>query len=177
MTDLINQGLAQPRQFGPSLEWLMGPRHPMQQVQTQPPVTQPLPLHDHLEAVASGMNRALLGVDRAFQVGQLTIVDAPCYEAMADAYNEFLGLKGAFGDRPQSADDMARITADIDRYAKQLDQRVDHLVLVAYQRVSPLQSVWNRVRRREVHRRLQARYPFKAPSRTGKPGERGQPPA
>lgn len=180
MTDLVNQGLAQPGQFGDRLEWLMTERHPMREVQPQPPVTQPLPLLEHLEAVASGMNRAVLGVDRAFRVGRLTIVDPRCYEAMAVAYNEFLGLKGAFGDRPESADDMARMTADIHRYAKQLDGHVDDLVLVAYQRVSPVQSVWNRVRRREVRRSLDARYfeqQLKAPSRTGEPGERGQPPA
>jgi len=90
------------------------------------------------------------------------------------------GLKGAFGDRTQSADNMARMTADIKRYAEQLKGHVDKLVDKAQKQVSPVQSVGNRVRRREVRRSLDARYfeqQLKAPSRTGKPGERGQPPA
>jgi hypothetical protein len=40
----------------------------------------------------------MLGVDRAFNVGRLTIVDAECFEAMGIAYNEFVKVKDAFSD-------------------------------------------------------------------------------
>jgi hypothetical protein len=51
-----------------------------------------------LDDVTSQLNRAMLGVDRAFNVGRLTIVDAECFEAMGIAYNEFVKVKDAFSD-------------------------------------------------------------------------------
>jgi hypothetical protein len=113
---------------------------------------------DHLAAVQGAMSRAVLGADRAFNVGRLTIVDATCFESMGVAYNEFVQLKGAFGDMTASADNMARITAEIQRYTGQLNRHVADLVLASHRRVSPVQSLWNRGRRRAVRRRLEARY-------------------
>lgn len=119
---------------------------------------------EQLAAASNGINAAFLGVDRAFNTGRLAIVDAVCYEKMGVAYNEFVRLKNAFGDWSENADNLARLTAEVQRYAVQLNRHVADLVLAAHQRVSPVQGLWNRGRRRAVSRRLQAKY-FEQPDR------------
>ena len=44
---------------------------------------------EQLRAASAGMGGATLGVERAFRIGALTIVDAPCWEAMGAAYFAF----------------------------------------------------------------------------------------
>jgi hypothetical protein len=112
---------------------------------------------EHMEAVLGAMYRALLGVDRAFNIGRLTIVDATCFESMGVAYNEFMRIKNAFGDIGESAN-LAPMTGEIERYLRQLNRHVADLVLASHRRVSPVQSLWNRGRRRAVRRRLEAKY-------------------
>src|SRR5271169_4734948 len=44
---------------------------------------------EQLMAAMGAMGSALLDIERAFHIGTLTIVDAPCWEAMGAAYFKF----------------------------------------------------------------------------------------
>jgi hypothetical protein len=46
-------------------------------------------------AATAAMGSAMLDVERAFHIGSVTIVDAPCWEAMGTAYSEFDQLRSA----------------------------------------------------------------------------------
>lgn len=118
---------------------------------------------DELDRVAKEFSRAILGIDRAFQVGRLTIVDATCYEKMGRAYNRFVQIKNAFGNIgsiEQTADNLEAATARINEFARQLNSDVADLVVASHKRVFPVQSVWNRYRRRDVAKRLRAEAAF-----------------
>jgi hypothetical protein len=115
---------------------------------------------EQLDTVTREFNRTALGVDRAFQVGRLTIVEAACYEKMGVAYNRFVQIKNAFGDvlGNQTVDNLDVATSRMNDYARQLNRDVADLVLVSHTRVSPVQSVRNRFLRRGVRRRLEAKF-------------------
>lgn len=113
---------------------------------------------EDLDRITKEFNRTALGIDRAFQVGRLTIVEAACYEKMGVAYNRFVQIKNAFGDllANQTPENMLVATDRMNGFARQLNRDVADLVLVSYLKVSPVQSMRNRVRRRGVQRRLKA---------------------
>jgi hypothetical protein len=115
-----------------------------------------------LMGASTAMSRALLDVERTFRVGSLTIVDAPCWEAMNVAYSEFRRIRSAFADMSESADNLARIVAEIRKSAEQLNRDVMELVRTAQDRVSPVQDPLNKERRRRARLRLRARYPAAA---------------
>ncbi|WP_156767125.1 hypothetical protein [Mycobacterium sp. E796] len=105
---------------------------------------------------------AKLNLDRAFQIGKLTIADAECYEAMIVAYNEFVRLGDEFKRYSAAAEkdeeDHAHLLSEIRRYHSQLGDHVDDLVDLGHRRLSLKQSVWNRRKRARVSRRLNAKY-------------------
>jgi hypothetical protein len=112
-----------------------------------------------LMGASTAMSRALLDVERTFRVGSLTIVDAPCWEAMNVAYSEFRRIQSAFADMSVSAENLARIVGEITKYTVQLNSDVMDLVRTAQDRVSPVQDPINKQRRRRARQRLRARYP------------------
>ena len=101
------------------------------------------------------------GVEAAFNVGKLTIVDSVCREYMGWAYNTFIlqvqSLRASFAD--VTADNATeRMPAFVERYrsaVQQLNVAVADLVEASQNRISPTQTVLNRWRRRRVRRRLQ----------------------
>lgn len=103
---------------------------------------------------------ATLGVERSFQIGSLTIVDAYGWEAMITACAAFERLKAvkaaAAGGAPdvQNADDVEQHIRVIAGHADQLNQSGGALVRAAYGRLSPVDGWCNRRRRRESRRRL-----------------------
>ena len=58
----------------------------------------------HLMATAAAMGKAMLDAERALQTGRLTIVDAPCWEAMGAAYIELSRLRTAMATRVDAPD-------------------------------------------------------------------------
>jgi hypothetical protein len=120
---------------------------------------------EQLGAVTREFNRTALGVDRAFQIGRLTIVEAACYEKMGVAYNRFVQIKNAFDDvlANQTVDNLDVTTGRMNDYARQLNRDVADLVVVSHTRVSPVQSLRNRYLRRGVRRRLEAEF-FEQPA-------------
>ncbi len=117
---------------------------------------------DELDRVTREFSRTALGIERAFQVGRLTVVDATCYEQMGHAYNRFVQIKHAFGDilANQTPGTLDIATERMNAFARKLNRDVADLVLASHQRVSPVQSIWNRYRRREVAKRLKAEAAF-----------------
>jgi hypothetical protein len=84
-----------------------------------------------LDEVSYQTSRALLGVRRAFQTGRLTIVDAECYEAMGEAFNNFTKLGGALqgvGELTPTATNMREKTASIVSFTEGLNRDVVTLV-------------------------------------------------
>jgi hypothetical protein len=125
-------------------------------------------------ATSAAMGSAVLDVERAFQIGSLTIVDARCSEAMGAAYVALTRLRAAMTSAPemQSPDEFEHYVAVIEGLAKQLNQDVAALVLVANQRVSPTESRWNRRIRRTARRRLGER--FQQPPEAPQPPDQAQ---
>ncbi|SLD66875.1 Uncharacterised protein [Mycobacteroides abscessus subsp. abscessus] len=116
-----------------------------------------------LWATAAALGKATLDADRALQIGRLTIVDAPCWEAMWVAYVALSSLRQAMAarvDAPdmRSADEIVRYVEDIRVLADRYNESVLALVVAAADRVSPAETVWNRRRRRAARRRLGERF-------------------
>jgi len=114
-----------------------------------------------LDEVSDQTNRALLDVGRAFHVGRLTIVDAECYEAMGEAFNNFAKLQTALqgvGEVTPTADNMREKTASVVSFTEGLNRDVVALVEAGQKHLSPVQTWRNKRRREEVRKRLEATY-------------------
>lgn len=112
-----------------------------------------------LMATAAAMDKATLDAERALQIGRLTIVDAPCWEAMGVAYVELSRLRAAMAarvDAPemQSPEEIEHYIEGIKVLAEQVNESVLALVVAAADRVSPAETMWNRRRRRGARRRI-----------------------
>ena len=117
-----------------------------------------------LDVITSQVNRAIIGIDEAFAVGKLTIVDAQCYEMMVIAYKEFQKVQTAFVD----LESMDRTSANLRRavepvviYAVQLKRDVVDLVSAGKERVAPVQSRRSKREMERTHARLDAKYQLK----------------
>jgi hypothetical protein len=113
------------------------------------------------EEVSDQTQRALLGVGRAFHVGRLTVVDAECYEAMGEAFNNFAKLRSALqgtAELTPTPDNMRESVRSIVWSTEELNADVVKLVFVGQKRLSPVQTWSNRRRRAEVRKRLEAKY-------------------
>jgi hypothetical protein len=120
------------------------------------------------EAAKRASAQALPDTERALQVGSLTIVDAPCWEAMTDAYVAFDALRRALVS--QAAVPPIQTTDDVEQYLErmrvlgdQFSKNVLAMVVVAG-RVSPAETIGNRRRRQDARRRLAQRYPQSPPA-------------
>jgi hypothetical protein len=116
-----------------------------------------------LWATAAGLGRATLDAERALQIGRLTIVDAPCWEAMGAAYvalNSLRRTMAARVDAPdmQSPEEIEHYVEGIRVLADQYNESVLTLVIAAADRVSPAETICNRRRRRAARRRLGERF-------------------
>lgn len=122
-----------------------------------------------LDDVASHLNRAILGFEKAFNVGRLTIVEAECYEAMGIADNEFVRIKDRLSDietMTQTLPNLRRLTGELTKSVRELNTHVADLVLAGQRRVSPMQTWRNKRRRQEVRTRLEKKY-FKSSTESG----------
>ena len=120
-----------------------------------------------LDEVSDQANRALLDVGRAFNVGRLTIVDAECYAAMGEAFNNFAKLQTALrgvGELTPTANNMREKTGSVVSFTEGLNREVVALVKAGQERLSPVQTWRNKRRREEVHKRLEATY-FEPPQK------------
>lgn len=114
-----------------------------------------------LNDVSSQTTRAILGLGRAFHVGRLTIVDAECYEAMGEAFNNFAEVQRALrgvGEVEPTADNMRVKVAEIVEFTRGLNDDVFILVKAGQKHLSPVQTWRNRRQRAEVRKRLEAKY-------------------
>ncbi|OBI26533.1 hypothetical protein [Mycobacterium sp. E2238] len=114
-----------------------------------------------LDDVATQANRAVLGVGHAFNVGRLTIVDADCYEAMGEAFNNFTGVEKALkgvGEMEPTPDNMRQKLTDMMSFVRGLNEDVFKLVKAGQQHLSPVQTWRNRRKRAEVRKRLEEKY-------------------
>lgn len=126
-------------------------------------VLPPAQLAGQLWATAAALGRATLDAERALQIGRLTIVDAPCWEAMGAAYVALNSLRRAMAarvDAPdmQSPEEIENYVEGIKVLADQFNQCVLALAIAAADRVSPAETICNRRRRRAARRRLGARF-------------------
>jgi phage replication-related protein YjqB (UPF0714/DUF867 family) len=95
---------------------------------------------------------------------------ARCWEAMVRAAAELERLHTAMTDAAQhelhDADEMDRYVDTIAGHAASLNDGVSELVRAAYQRVSPVEGLWNRWVRRGARLRLSAIYGQLPPDET-----------
>jgi hypothetical protein len=121
----------------------------------------PRAMGEELMAAERAMGSAGLSLDRAFGIGTLTIVDAPCWEAMGAAYFEFEQLRSAIQDgatEKQTLEEIEQYIATIASCARQLNKAVSALVRAAQDRVSPAETFCNPWQRRRARKRLGTLY-------------------
>jgi hypothetical protein len=96
-------------------------------------------------------------LNHAFAIGRLTIVDAPCWEALGAAFFEFERLRALKINAPgfQNADDVTAHYGALASRAAQLNSAVSALVVSAADRLSPAETLINPWRRRRGRRRLE----------------------
>lgn len=124
-----------------------------------------------LWAATSASGDALLAAQRTILVGRLTIVDAPCWEALAVASAALDRVSSAIHskiDEPpmQTPDEIERHIDNLDNLVEMYGDAVHALVLGAADRLSPAESIRNRRERRAARRRLSERF---SPSATPQP--------
>jgi hypothetical protein len=111
-----------------------------------------------LRAATEAMGSAMLDVERAFRIGSLTIIDAPCWEAMGAAYLEFDLLRSAqiraAATEMHSVEEIEQYVGAIEGHAKRFNKAVSALMPAANNRVSPAETLRNRWRRRRARVRL-----------------------
>jgi hypothetical protein len=115
------------------------------------------PPGQELAAAEVAMGNALLGLDRALAIGTLTIIDAPCWEAMGAAYFEFDQLRSAIkggATEKQTLEEIEQYIETIAEHASRFNDDVSALVRAAQDRVSPAETFSNPWRRRRARGRL-----------------------
>ena len=119
--------------------------------------TRPLVTAEQSDAAMKASGRALLGVERAFQVGRLTIVDAPCWKAMGIAYVDLSQLSTALSASMPELEMPEHFEGYIERrkaFAENFNQSVLAIVIAAADRLAPAESRWNWFRRRSARRQV-----------------------
>jgi hypothetical protein len=106
------------------------------------------------------LGKATLDTERAFQIGSLTIVDPPCFEAMGVAYFALTRLRTAMKTAPEmhSPEEFEHYVAVVEALAAQLDNDVSALVRVANQQLVPAGTKKDRRLRDAARRRLGERF-------------------
>jgi hypothetical protein len=118
---------------------------------------------EQADAARKALGRALLGAERALQIARLTIVDAPCWQAMGVAYVELSRLRAAMAarvDAPEmeSPEEIEHYVEGIKVLAEQFNRSVLALVVAAADRVSPAETMCSRWRRRDARRAIGEHY-------------------
>ena len=96
-------------------------------------------------------------LNHAFAIGRLTIVDAPCWEALGAATVEFERFRALKINAPgfQKAEDITDHYDSLAHQAGLVNSAVSALVIAAADRVSPAETLLNPWRRRAGRRRLE----------------------
>lgn len=89
-------------------------------------------------------------------VGELTIVDAECCQAMAEAFNDFGMLRAALQGAGEPAAGAGKVRESVMEYTERLDRDVVALVGSGQKHLSPVQTWRNKRRREEARKRLDA---------------------
>jgi hypothetical protein len=118
---------------------------------------------DVIASPAAKFGRASLDAERAMQIGRLTIVDPPAFEALGVAYfalNTLRRAMAARADAPpmQTPEEFEQYRDGIKVLAEQFNQSVEKLVIAATDQLSPAETLVNRRRRRAARHRLGQRY-------------------
>ena len=118
---------------------------------------------ERLRAVTQDMGSAFLDVERAFRIGALTIMDAPCWEAMGRAYFKFHQLRSALSSggaaaEMQTVEEIEQYIRVIQSHTREFGKSVDALTPAANDRLSSAETMRNRWRRRTARRRLGKQY-------------------
>jgi hypothetical protein len=128
---------------------------------------------DVTKTPVAALGISTLDAERAFQIGSLSIVDAPCFEAFGAAYFELTRLRQrmALGLESESptAQQIEEYVAAIKGLAVNLNTAVTGLAKVASKRVTPAETLWNPYRRRKVRQRLGKRYAHSLPNTSNSP--------
>lgn len=95
-------------------------------------------------------------LNHALAIGRLTIVDAPCWEALGAATFEFERLRSLKVNAPgfRQAEDVRAHYNSLARHATQLNSAVSALVVAGADRLSPAETLINPWRRLLGRRRL-----------------------
>jgi hypothetical protein len=98
--------------------------------------------------LAVELNRAILGLTMAMQIGQLTVIDPKCVSAanaVQEAFNQVKKLiRETSDDEVPDADSNRKLAADIGSAIDTLQKSVRDLVAVGRTQVSPTQGWWRR---------------------------------
>lgn len=129
----------------------------MQDLVRQIRENRPLVTAEQSDAAMKASGRALLAVERAFQVGRLTIIDAPCWKATGIAYVDFSQLSTALGASKPELEMPEQFEGYIDRrmvLAENFNRSVLAVVIAAADRLAPAETRWNWFRRRGARRQV-----------------------
>ncbi|WP_433678968.1 hypothetical protein [Nocardia sp. CA-119907] len=105
--------------------------------------------------------RAILGLEDAFAVGKITVVDAACYEQMQVAYNEYSQLRRRtnFAEMVQNpVQSFTNFIIELNKYSDILDGEVVKLVNISKDRLSPTQTRKNKKAVTAAQERLMTKY-------------------
>jgi hypothetical protein len=121
---------------------------------------------DETKTPVAALAKSTLEAERAFQIGSLNVVDAPCFEAFGVAYLELSRLRKAMAPTAElsTAQHIEQYVVAIRAHAGNLNAAVTSLVNVANQRVTPAETLWNRRERQKVRQRLGERHSGSLPT-------------
>jgi hypothetical protein len=105
--------------------------------------------------------RALFGAGQAFQTGRLAIVDAECYEAMGEAFQNFHNVRGALvgvAELTPTSENMREKVADLQAFTLQLNRDIVALVQAGQRQLAPVETWRNKRRRIAAQKRLDGKY-------------------
>lgn len=114
------------------------------------------------DLISGQVNRAIIGIDEAFSIGKLTVVDGLCYEAMVIAYKEFAQVQEAFLDLEtieRTPENLRTVINPFVEKAMQLRNNVRKLVSVGQSQLAPTQSLTQERELDAAKGRLKANYP------------------
>lgn len=114
------------------------------------------------DLISSQVNRAVVGIDEAFSIGKLTIVEGRCYEAMVTAYKEFAMIQSAFVNLEAMPRTSAALRTAIHPFVErvvQLKKDLRDLVDAGQRHLAPTQSLGQERDLNAAKARLRTKYP------------------
>jgi hypothetical protein len=118
----------------------------------------PSPFDDPTTSPVAVLGNATIDVERAFRIGSLNIVDAPCWQAMGVAYTELSRLRTMMAGphHIKTVGDVEQYVKTVNELALNMSKAVTELVLIASQRVTPAENLWNRRQRDAIRQQFAA---------------------